>query len=175
LLSQQRYLPFGQVRTDVGTVSETDFGYTGQRALGDLGLMDYHARMYDPALGRFVQPDTIIPSANSPQSWNRFSYVQNNPINRTDPTGHNDSWWCDSESNSASCNNEYQSDANGVIGGHAKHKGDNSSGSSSNSSNLLGDCIHDIAGCYMQGWNNFGNAWSTFNNPNAHYFIRPIR
>ena len=37
VLSQQRYLPFGQVRTDVGTVSETDFGYTGQRALGYFG------------------------------------------------------------------------------------------------------------------------------------------
>ncbi len=52
LLSQQRYLPFGGVRTDVGTVSETDFGYTGQSALGDLGLMDYHARMYDPYLNQ---------------------------------------------------------------------------------------------------------------------------
>ena len=88
LLSQQRYLPFGQVRTDVGTVSETDFGYTGQRALGDLGLMDYHARMYDAVLGRFVQPDTIIPNATDPQSLNRYSYALGNPIRYNDPDGH---------------------------------------------------------------------------------------
>ena len=54
---------FSRVRTDVGTVSETDFGYTGQRAVGDLGLMDYHARMYDDELGRFIQPDSIVPGA----------------------------------------------------------------------------------------------------------------
>jgi len=71
----------------VGTVSETDFGYTGQRALGDLGLMDYHARMYDPLLMRFIQPDTIIPSASDPQTWDRYSYVYNNPVDLTDPTG----------------------------------------------------------------------------------------
>lgn len=33
LMSEQRYLPFGQVRSDVGAVIETDFGYTGQRDL----------------------------------------------------------------------------------------------------------------------------------------------
>lgn len=38
-------------------------------------------------LGRFIQPDTIIPSESSPQSLNRFSYVLDNPINATDPTG----------------------------------------------------------------------------------------
>jgi len=48
VLSQQRYLPFGTVRTDVGTVTQTDFGYTFQRNLPALGLMDYHARFYDP-------------------------------------------------------------------------------------------------------------------------------
>ena len=87
-MSQQRYLPFGQVRTDVGTVSETDFGYTGQRALGDLGLMDYHARMYDAALGRFVQPDSLIPALSNPQSWNRYTYTYNSPISLNDPSGH---------------------------------------------------------------------------------------
>jgi RHS repeat-associated protein len=87
VLSQQRYLPFGQVRTDVGRVSETDFGYTGQRAVSDLGLMDYHARMYDPLLMRFVQPDSIIPGVADPQTWDRYSYVYNNPVDLTDPTG----------------------------------------------------------------------------------------
>ena len=50
--------------------------------------MDYNARYYSPYLNRFVQADTIIPSAGDPQSWDRYAYVRNNPINRVDPTGH---------------------------------------------------------------------------------------
>lgn len=50
--------------------------------------MDYKARFYSPALMRFQQPDTVIPDQFNPQSWNRFSYVVNNPTNHIDPTGH---------------------------------------------------------------------------------------
>jgi RHS repeat-associated protein len=84
LVSQQRYLPFGQVRTDIGTISQTDLGYTGQRNLDAqggafaLGLMDYRARFYSQSLGRFVQPDTITPGG--PQGLNRYSYANNNPL-----------------------------------------------------------------------------------------------
>jgi RHS repeat-associated protein len=93
LLSQQRYLPFGQVRTDMGSATQTDLGFTGQRNLDaqgntTLGLMDYKARMYDPSLARFVQPDTVIPASQGPQGLNRYSYTTNNPVNSIDPTGH---------------------------------------------------------------------------------------
>jgi hypothetical protein len=44
--------------------------------------------MYDPNLARFVSADTIAPSKNEPQSRNRYSYVLNNPLRFTDPTGH---------------------------------------------------------------------------------------
>ncbi len=81
-------MPFGEVRTEVGTISQTDFGYTGQRSISMLSIMDYIARMYDPAIGRFIQPDTIIPSPANPQSWNRYSYVLNNPVRYSDPSGH---------------------------------------------------------------------------------------
>jgi RHS repeat-associated protein len=54
------------------------------------GLMDYRARFYSPYLNRFLQPDTLIPDAQNPQAWNRFSYVRNNPILYNDPTGHNE-------------------------------------------------------------------------------------
>ncbi|HEY5983054.1 MAG TPA: RHS repeat-associated core domain-containing protein [Anaerolineales bacterium] len=87
LLDQQRYMPFGKVRENAGTITQTDFGYTGQRDLPSMGLMDYKARMYDAGLGRFIQPDTIIPNAADPQGWNRYSYVQNAPIMYTDPSG----------------------------------------------------------------------------------------
>jgi hypothetical protein len=46
-----------------------------------------------PYINRFLQPDSIIPSPANPQSFNRFSYVYNRPINFTDPSGH-DPYWC---------------------------------------------------------------------------------
>lgn len=45
------------------------------------------ARYYDPALGRFVTPDTLVQSPYDPQTLNRFSYARNNPILYTDPSG----------------------------------------------------------------------------------------
>ena len=89
LTSQQRYLPFGQLRADVTGLNgpSTDLSFTGQRDLG-MGLLDYHARFYSPALGRFAQPDTLVPGTSNPQVWNRFGYVTNNPIRYNDPSGH---------------------------------------------------------------------------------------
>ncbi len=139
LISQQRYLPFGQVRTDVSSPNSpaTDLAFTGQRNLDaqgnvSLGLMDYNARMYDPYLNQWTQPDSIIPQPYNPQSFDRYAYVLNNPINLIDPSGHTDSWWC----TNSPCNAEYAPDANGVIGGHAKKKGDNSSSSSQSGSGV---------------------------------------
>ena len=40
----------------------TSYRYTGQRLDADTGLYFYNARYYDPALGRFTQPDTIVPN-----------------------------------------------------------------------------------------------------------------
>jgi hypothetical protein len=51
-------------------------------------LLDYRSRWYDPQLGRFNQPDTIIPDDYSPQSLNRYAYALNNPVRYNDPTGH---------------------------------------------------------------------------------------
>ena len=52
------------------------------------GLMFYNARYYDPVARNFVSPDTIIPDPASMLGWNRYAYVNNNPINANDPTGH---------------------------------------------------------------------------------------
>jgi len=90
VLEQQRYLPFGGPRElpNYSTIQLTDYTYTGQRDLPGTGLMDYDARFYSPTLGKFIQPDTIIPDLANSQSWNRYAYVANNPIMRNDPTGH---------------------------------------------------------------------------------------
>ena len=94
-LGQQRYAPFGELRTIAGgsAITTTDYGYTGQRNIDvqnnsfALGLMDYHARFYDSYINRWTQPDTIVPDGN-PQSLNRYSYGLNNPVKYNDPTGH---------------------------------------------------------------------------------------
>lgn len=46
-----------------------------------------HARYYSPNLGRFVSVDPVGGSAGSSQSWNRHSYVLNNPVVLVDPRG----------------------------------------------------------------------------------------
>jgi RHS repeat-associated protein len=53
-----------------------------------IGLYYYNARWYDPDLGRFIQADTVIANASDPLNYDRYAYVDNNPINHTDSTGH---------------------------------------------------------------------------------------
>ncbi len=65
----------------------TDRRYTGQRMEG-IGLYDYGARWYDASLGRFTSADTIVPNMGDPQAWDRYAYVDNNPVKFIDPTGH---------------------------------------------------------------------------------------
>jgi hypothetical protein len=43
---------------------------------------------YDPTIGRFISPDTVIQSVANPQCLNRYSYCLNNPLKYTDPSGH---------------------------------------------------------------------------------------
>ncbi len=89
IASQMRFTPFGEELTWEGSgASKTDFGFTGQRNESGFGLMDYNARFYAPSLGRFISADAIIPSPGNPMAWDRFGYVQNNPLSLIDPSGH---------------------------------------------------------------------------------------
>ncbi len=81
---QVRYLPFGS--TLAGS-SESKFMYTSQEQDRETSLYYYGARYYNPDLRRFAQPDGIIQDVYDPQSLNRYSYVRNNPLRYTDPTG----------------------------------------------------------------------------------------
>ena len=86
-VAELRYEAWGENRYTNGT-TPTTYRYTGQREESALGLYFYNARWYDPALGRWAQPDTIVPEPGDPQSLNRYSHVLNNPLKYTDPTGH---------------------------------------------------------------------------------------
>jgi len=85
LLSSLYYTAFGEIRTGS---SFTDYQYTGQRNEEETGLYYYVARYYDPQLGRFISADTIIPEPGSSQAYDRYAYVNGNPINNNDPSGH---------------------------------------------------------------------------------------
>ncbi|MDR6872191.1 RHS repeat-associated protein [Bosea sp. BE125] len=77
-LAKAGYLPFGQSAASTGT-----FRYTGQRVDPETGLYYYRARMYAPALGRFLQPDPI----GTQGGLNLYGYVGNDPLNLIDPWG----------------------------------------------------------------------------------------
>ena len=65
-------------------------GHERDLVAGSYLTLDYmHARYYNANLARFLSVDPVIPTGamRKPQMWNRYSYVANNPMNRTDPDG----------------------------------------------------------------------------------------
>ena len=86
-VSRVAYTPYGEKS---GFTGEDVFNkkYTGQTDDGETGLLYYKARYYDPAIGRFITADTVIPDPSYSQSYNRYMYVIGNPVNYNDPSGH---------------------------------------------------------------------------------------
>ncbi|WP_240343802.1 RHS repeat-associated core domain-containing protein [Paenibacillus sp. SYP-B3998] len=64
------------------------FKYSGEMMDDKVGLQYLRARWYDPSMGRFVGEDSYGGQIDNPLSLNRFTYVSNNPLIYTDPTGH---------------------------------------------------------------------------------------
>ncbi|MFM9988352.1 RHS repeat-associated core domain-containing protein [Flavobacterium sp.] len=65
----------------------SDRGYTGHEHLQSVGLIHMNGRLYDPKLHRFLQPDNYVQDPYNTQNYNRYGYVLNNPLKRTDPSG----------------------------------------------------------------------------------------
>jgi RHS repeat-associated protein len=86
-LAELRYYPWGGVRYSYGP-TPTDYRFTGQQEIATIGLYFYNSRFYDASIGRFVSPDTIIPLQQGSQAWDRYAYVNNNPVRYKDPSGH---------------------------------------------------------------------------------------
>ena len=110
VISEHDFLPFGEERTPLGQQRALGFDreprhrFTGHERDFDTATpndssasVDYlHARYYVAKTGRFLSVDPVLDvkrSTREPQSWNRYSYVMNNPINRNDPTGKVDQNW----------------------------------------------------------------------------------
>jgi RHS repeat-associated protein len=96
VIERMAYDPFGKRRTTGGAYDQngtlrganTDRGFTGHEHLDDLGFIHMNGRIFDPTLGRFLSADPYIQYADNLQSYNRYSYLMNNPLNATDPTGY---------------------------------------------------------------------------------------
>lgn len=74
--------------SDADATSAERRGFTGHEHLDAVGLIHMNGRIYDPGLGRFLSADSIIDGAFDSQGYNRYSYVKNNPLTLTDPSGH---------------------------------------------------------------------------------------
>ena len=70
--------------------SLTTRGFTGQEELDSVALVHLNGRVYDPLVGRMISPDPTVPDGLNAQAWNRYSYVGNDPLAFTDPSGY--SW-----------------------------------------------------------------------------------
>ncbi|WP_461567342.1 RHS repeat-associated core domain-containing protein [Thiobacillus sp.] len=89
VLTRYRYDPWGKQTLVAGSntgIAQTRQGHTGHEML-DGGLTHMNGRLFDPVLARFVSADPNINDEYNLQSLNRYSYVLNNPLYYTDPTG----------------------------------------------------------------------------------------
>ncbi|MEK6301804.1 MAG: RHS repeat-associated core domain-containing protein [Acidobacteriota bacterium] len=87
VMGRQAHLPFGEDFGETG--SQEKHHFTTYERDGESG-QDYAInRTYSQPIGRFQQADPYRVSGRlvSPQSWNRYAYVANNAVNKTDPLG----------------------------------------------------------------------------------------
>jgi RHS repeat-associated protein len=81
------YYLFGGERPII--IGPNTYKFTGKERDGESGLDYFGARYFSSALARFIRPDDplVDQEAFNPQSWNLYTYVRNNPLSFSDPTG----------------------------------------------------------------------------------------
>ena len=87
------YTPYGTYApqgTSVPGPAPKGPGYTGHVNDPETSLVYMQARYYDPVTGRFLSTDPVQPSGGDAFGFNRYAYVSNNPVMRTDPDGKQD-------------------------------------------------------------------------------------
>ena len=89
-VASSSYNLYGARKTSTDTTGNP-FAYNGE-ARDDTGLDYLRARYYDSQGGTFLTEDSYPGEDTDPLSQNRYSYVQNNPVNYTDPSGHRMVW-----------------------------------------------------------------------------------
>ncbi len=84
-VGSRTYEVFGATRSQSGTA--LGFGFTGEPSDATGGVY-LRARTLDPALGRFLQADTVRPGGSGSPGYNLYAYGTNNPVSNLDPSGH---------------------------------------------------------------------------------------
>ena len=87
VVARYAFDPWGKRTVVSGDGTVADHGFTGHEML-DNGLVHMNGRVYDPVVGRFLSADPCIQFPDNPQDFNRYSYVLNNPLSFTDPSGY---------------------------------------------------------------------------------------
>ena len=87
VVSNVEYQPYGLTTTHEGSYN-TDKLFNGRAYDKTSSLIDYGGRLFDPDLGRWLTPDPTIQRPYDPQNLNRYSFVQNNPINSREINGY---------------------------------------------------------------------------------------
>ena len=94
IAERRHFDPWGQVvkvedgsRKVLQGLTLLDRGFTGHEHLQTVGLINMNARLYDPALHRFLQPDNYVQDPFNTQNFNRYGYCLNNPLLYTDQNG----------------------------------------------------------------------------------------
>jgi RHS repeat-associated protein len=105
LTAHMSYDPFGKRRyangvddasgtIDVEWSSAVDYGdargFTGHEQMDDIGIYNMNGRIFDANIAVFLQPDSEVTHPTDLQSFNRYGYARNNPLNATDPSGFDD-------------------------------------------------------------------------------------
>ena len=84
IVGREDYDAYG-AQTTSGTGST--FGFTGQQADAESGLLYLRARSYDPATSVFLQRDPFPSNPINPTTLDRYTYANDNPVNLVDPSG----------------------------------------------------------------------------------------
>ena len=79
---RQAYLPYGESRSVIASTSFAPKYQFNFKERESSGFYDYGARLYNPAMGRWLSADN-----SSSDGLNRYAYVRNNPLKYIDPTG----------------------------------------------------------------------------------------
>ncbi|MDF9858682.1 RHS repeat-associated protein, partial [Paenibacillus sp. PastF-1] len=87
IVNSYAYDEWGNITSQTEGI-QNSFKYTGEIYDEETGLYYLRARYYDPSIGRFINEDTYEGQIDNPLSLNLYTYVHNNPLIYTDPTGH---------------------------------------------------------------------------------------